>query len=221
MTSFFPRFPASEFAPFFRLLDTADPFLQPRTSSRSFVPRFDVREIKSAYELHGEFPGFKQEDIEIEFVDANTLVIRGKSERQSTQTSGKGKGKAIEQPTVTESVAADTASEKSSSSYQKATVEEDDYVDAGAAAEGTEDPERTSTSFTEAAVAPSTSAVPTNNTDPDYKYWVSERSVGQFERRFSFPGRVDQEAVKASLANGILSVIVPKSVREEKKITIE
>ena len=216
MTSFFPRFPSSEIAPFFRLLDTADPFLQPRTSSRSFVPRFDVREINSAYELHGEFPGLKQEDIEIEFVDANTLVIRGKAERQSTQTSDKGKS--VEQPTVTETVAADTASELSSSSYQKATVE-DDYVDAGAAAEGSEAPETKSTASAEATPAPSTPAV--NNAGPDYKYWVSERSVGQFERRFSFPGRVNQEAVKASLANGILSIIVPKSIREEKKITIE
>ena len=216
MTSFFPRFPSSEIAPFFRLLDTADPFLQLRTSSRSFVPRFDVREINSAYELHGELPGLKQEDIEIEFVDANTLVIRGKAERQSTQTSDKGKS--IEQSTVTETVAADTASEHSSSSYQKATVE-DDYVDAGAAAEGSEAAETKSTASAEATPAPSTPAV--NNTGPDYKYWVSERSVGQFERRFSFPGRVNQEAVKASLANGILSIIVPKSIREEKKITIE
>ena len=175
-----------------------------------------MREVNSAYELHGEFPGIKQEDIEIEFVDANTLVIRGKAERQSTQTSDKGKS--IEQPTVTETVAADTASETSSSSYQKATVEED-YVDAGAAAEDAEAPVTKSTASVEATPAPSTPAV--NKADPDYKYWVSERSVGQFERRFSFPGRVNQEAVKASLANGILSVIVPKAIRKETKITIE
>ena len=217
MTSFFPRFPSSEITPLFRLLDTADPFLQPRASSRSFVPRFDVREINSAYELHGEFPGIKQEDIEIEFVDANTLVIRGKAERQSTQTSDKGKS-IEQQPTVTETVAADTASEQSSSSYQKATVEED-YVDAGAAAEGFEAPETKSPASVEGTPAPSTPA--RNNAGPDYKYWVSERTVGQFERRFSFPGRVNQDAVKASLANGILSVIVPKSIREEKRITIE
>ena len=198
------------------MLDTADPFLQPRASSRSFVPRFDVREVASAYELHGEFPGIKQEDIEIEFVDANTLVIRGKTERQSTQTSDKGKS--VEQPTVTETVAADTASEKSSSSYQKATVEED-YVDAGAAAEDSEAPVTKSTASVEATPAPSTPAV--DKADPGYKFWVSERSVGQFERRFSFPGQVNQEAVKASLVNGILSVIVPKSIRKEKKITIE
>ena len=56
---------------------------------------------------------------------------------------------------------------------------------------------------------------------PKYRYWVSERSVGEFHRSFTFPGKVDQEAVKASLKNGILSVVVPKStVKEARKIEI-
>jgi HSP20 family molecular chaperone IbpA len=42
------------------------------------------------------------------------------------------------------------------------------------------------------------------------KYWVSERSVGEFSRSFSFPGHVDIDNVKASLAHGILKVVVPK-----------
>ncbi|KAI9781974.1 MAG: hypothetical protein M1839_005567 [Geoglossum umbratile] len=43
------------------------------------------------------------------------------------------------------------------------------------------------------------------------KYWITERSVGEFHRSFSFPSRVDQDAVKASLKNGILSVTIPKA----------
>lgn len=42
------------------------------------------------------------------------------------------------------------------------------------------------------------------------KFWVSERSVGEFSRSFSFPGQVDVDRVKASLENGILKVVVPK-----------
>ncbi|CRG88418.1 hypothetical protein PISL3812_05448 [Talaromyces islandicus] len=57
---------------------------------------------------------------------------------------------------------------------------------------------------------------------PQHKFWVSERSVGEFHRTFSFPTRVDQDAVKASLRNGILSVVVPKASRQAaRKITIE
>ena len=44
-------------------------------------------------------------------------------------------------------------------------------------------------------------------------YWMSERSVGEFARSFSFPNRVDQGNVKASLRNGVLGVVVPKLAR--------
>ncbi|KAK5212850.1 hypothetical protein LTR41_001798 [Exophiala xenobiotica] len=58
--------------------------------------------------------------------------------------------------------------------------------------------------------------------DPQHTYWVSERSVGEFARSFAFPTRVDHENVKASLKNGILSVVVPKlqKVNTSKKIEI-
>lgn len=54
-------------------------------------------------------------------------------------------------------------------------------------------------------------------------YWMSERSIGEFKRSFSFPQRVDQDGVKASLKNGILSVVVPKErkAKQTKKVTIE
>ncbi|KAJ6088001.1 hypothetical protein N7467_006915 [Penicillium canescens] len=51
---------------------------------------------------------------------------------------------------------------------------------------------------------------------------ASERSVGEFQRTFSFLARVDQDNVKASLKHGILSVQVPKATAAAtKKITIE
>lgn len=218
MTSLFPRFPSSDFAPFFQLLQATDPFLQPRAQHRSFVPRFDVSEVGSAYELHGELPGIEQRDIDIEFVDANTLVIRGKSEHHTTRTNEEAK--AVDEPASPEPIVADDVSGKSTPPYHKATVE-DDYVDAGAPAEGAEASAATNTATAHASQAADTQAVITKPAEPKYKYWVSERSTGTFERRFSFPGRVNQEAVKASLKNGILSVIVPKAVRAEKKITIE
>lgn len=48
------------------------------------------------------------------------------------------------------------------------------------------------------------------------KYWVSERTVGSFQRSFYFPGEIDQDGVKASLAHGILRVTVPK--KEKRRI---
>ena len=106
-------------------------------------------------------------------------------------------------------------SEKSAN-YHKASIE-DEYVDAGAesAGEGAKTPASTS-------AIPQVEVASKNDTEPSFKYWVNERSVGEFERIFTFPGRVDQEAVKASLKNGILSVVVPKVVATEaRRINIE
>lgn len=53
------------------------------------------------------------------------------------------------------------------------------------------------------------------------KYWVSERTVGSFQRSFNFPGETDQDGVKASLEHGILRIVVPKrEKRVAKKIDI-
>ncbi|KAI6247179.1 heat shock protein [Erysiphe necator] len=54
------------------------------------------------------------------------------------------------------------------------------------------------------------------------KFWITERSVGGFHRDFAFPVRVDQDNVKASMKNGILSIVVPKLKKTHgRKITIE
>jgi HSP20 family protein len=53
------------------------------------------------------------------------------------------------------------------------------------------------------------------------KFWVSERSVGEFSRSFSFPCPVDVDKVKAGLENGILKVVVPKlEKRAGRKIEV-
>ena len=58
--------------------------------------------------------------------------------------------------------------------------------------------------------------------EPQHHYWVSERSVGEFARSFHFPNPVDHENVKASMKNGILRVVVPKTekAKPQKRIQI-
>ena len=226
-TPFLPHinnFAAPDFAPLFRLLDSATAELAPtsRTARRAFTPRFDVREIGAAYELQGELPGIEQKDLQIEFVDERTLVIRGRTGSESTTTNEDAASKRLEVGDGT----ADNAGEKTATNYRRPSVEEEGYVDAGAessatAAAGTK-PANTNTASTEVAEQQQQSSKEVAAEQPNFKYWVSERSVGEFERRFSFPGRVDQDAVKASLKNGILSVVVPKIVaREARRIQIE
>ncbi|KAL8789835.1 MAG: hypothetical protein Q9213_000903 [Squamulea squamosa] len=223
MGTFFPHFPSQSFAPFFREFDSLFPsenfMIRPQRQLRPFTPKFDIEEVGDSFSLRGELPGINQEDISIEFINDNTLVIKGKIEQSSTQTNlADVKGKAIEGSSSSSSpntITADNASE-TSANYHKATVE-DDYVDAGAEKEGV------STTTQDVATPASTNATEfvTTPEQPRSKYWVSERSVGEFQRTFSFPGKVNQEAVKASLKNGILSIVVPKAVRQGRKIAIE
>ena len=219
-TPFFPHFNnmGSDFAPLFRLLDSATADLVPSSRQQprqTFTPRFNVREVSGAYQLEGELPGIEQKDVEIHFLDERTLVIRGRTGSESTQTNEPAE--AAPPAKAGENEAADDNVSEKSANYHKASVE-DEYVDAGAeseAAEGAQTP-----SSTTAEVAPTTETK--KAAEPSLKYWVSERSVGEFERRFSFPGRIELDAVKASLSNGILSVIVPKLLtNQSRRINIE
>lgn len=173
-----------ELGPFFNLFNDTFSELQKisDTASRSFAPKFDVKEAHDQYILEGELPGIDQKDVTIEFADEQTLTIKGRTEHyreegqkpdggeQSRQSTGEGKGQ-----------------------QQSATTE--------VATTGSKDMARH---------------------DPQHTYWVTERSVGEFARSFAFPTRVDQENVKASLKNGILSVVVPKlqKVNTSKRIQI-
>ncbi|RUP46306.1 HSP20-like chaperone [Jimgerdemannia flammicorona] len=79
----------------FAMLD--DPFLQ--ATRRSIVPGFgslrpavDISETDKAYVLEAEVPGMKKKDLDIEFTDDTTLIVKGKIERSSETGAGAGFG---------------------------------------------------------------------------------------------------------------------------------
>lgn len=227
----FFRLPAHDFAPFLRLFDEAElQVVSPRRRHAPvFQPRFDVSEEKQAFHVQGELPGVEQNDIQIEFTDSNTILIKGRrvSERHSGNPARtpaedvKGKGKAVENNTEAPAQT-ETDAQRASSPHQ-ATVEDEDFVDV-AETEGQKTP---ASQETQQAAQPSTPAVqPEAPKQPEpqqqsSKYLVRERSAGEFRRSFTFPGRVDQDAVRASLRNGILSVVVPKAEIPRRTINVE
>lgn len=205
--AFFPtRFPSSDFAPLFRLLDDYDVHRSSQKSSgglqhvSSFSPRFDVREVKDGYHLDGELPGINQQDVEIEFTDPHTLVIKGRTEREYTNNN------LNETPSETP----EETSQPSSPKSLQATVEDES---------ASKEKEKDTSAVAVSGGKQVSSSKPVSG--KNHKFWVSERSVGHFHRTFSFPTRVDQDSVKASLKNGILSIFVPKAAPPvAKKITI-
>ncbi len=71
----------ASFTPLFRLLDEFDQYSnaggrqQGTRGLTTFNPKFDVKEVADAYELHGELPGIEQKDVEIEFTDAQVSLF--------------------------------------------------------------------------------------------------------------------------------------------------
>jgi len=202
--AFFPRSfisePASSFTPLFRLLDDFDQYQQGSRqlyrggAMKTFNPKFDVKENPDSYELHGELPGIEQSNVEIEFTDIQTITIKGRTEHSYTS----GTPPAIEDAKVAGAI---TEGGEPKAPSHKATVE-----DEVAEAQKTEGAEVVKAEESKAS---------------ESKYWVSERSVGEFSRSFTFPVRVDQDNVQASMKNGILSILVPKSKKHEsRKINI-
>ncbi|KAK2068684.1 hypothetical protein P8C59_003312 [Phyllachora maydis] len=193
--------PETSFTPLFRLLNDFDNYNREvqgdagqdeagrrgaRVAVRSFNPKFDVREVDNAYELHGELAGLAREHVTIEFTDPQTIVIRGKIER--SYSSGP-------QPHAGEN----GAGSLSSSSSHKATVEDEEAEKA-----------KTQTAVTKHAGQDKVKG-------PAEKYWVSERSIGEFSRSFSFPTRIEQDDVSANLKDGVLTVVVPKAKKHETR----
>ncbi len=204
--SFFPQalYGANQgFTPLFRLLDDFDSYSRGGNGRHqrnfpTFHPKFDVRETETGYELHGELPGLEKKDVRIEFTDPQTLVVRGSIERSySAGTPPAGfveGGEGAKQ--ITE------GGEGTSKKSRQATVED----------EGQATPSTTDAEVVKGESKPADKA----------KYWVTERSIGEFSRSFSFPGRVDQDAVSANLKDGILSIVVPKAKKHEaRRIAIE
>lgn len=200
--SFFPSVGGGDFTPIFRLLDDYDTHRTGGTRSRSvhsFQPKFDVREVKDAYQLHGELPGIAQKDINIEFTDPTTLVVKGHIEREYHSGSPND-----------DNAGRITAADDDKQKGHKATVEDD--------------PSEKNDDHNKQVQTQHGSKQVTNQTHAGSKakYWVTERSVGDFQRSFTFPTRVDQDNVKASLKDGILNITIPKAAaHQSKKITIE
>ncbi|RVD82488.1 uncharacterized protein DFL_006914 [Arthrobotrys flagrans] len=182
----FPRLISREMRPWLRLFEELEGSTPQhnsplRSQLSSFTPSFDVKETKDSYVLDGELPGVTDKSaLDLNFVDENTLVVKGRVERNTETGSPSTKSHA---PSVEE--------------------------------EG-----GTSASVTK---APGTSTEVEKKQENGDKYWIRERYVGEFQRAFSFPHSVDHEAVKASLKDGILSIVVPKKTKAEgfRKINIE
>lgn len=207
--AFFPRnfYNAdTSFTPLFRLLDDFDNYSRQtggqqhgrRCAVPTWQPKFDIRETADNYELHGELAGMSKDNVHIEFTEPQTMLVRGKVER--TYSAGTPPTGQIEDAAVSGAI---TEGDEHKSSHQ-ATVEDDDET-VNTPAESTAD-----------AVVEQQKTEEKKPVDKA-KYWLTERSIGEFSRSFNFPGRVDQDTVTANFNDGILTIVVPKAKPHESR----
>jgi len=193
----------SSFTPLFRLLDDFDSYSRQgqgqsqghgrRTAMPTWQPKFDIRETGNAYELHGELPGLNKQDVHIEFTDPQTLVVRGRVERNYPAG------------TSPADFSEDGNAEQRRNSRQATVEDEADAESERAVQQEHDDPDE---------VAPTAG---TQQPIDKAKYWLTERSIGEFTRSFSFPTRLEQDEVAASLKDGVLSLTVPKAKKHETR----
>ncbi|KAI2635368.1 30 kDa heat shock protein [Xylaria nigripes] len=182
---------------------------QIRHSNQSFTPRFDLRETEQDYQLHGELPGIEKKDVNIEFTDVQTIVIRGNVER--TYTEGTAPAGALDSASTSAPITEkphDDVETGSNKSFHATVEDEYESLEQPGAEAGGE------TSKAEELNKPETAP------GEKARYWIYERSIGNFSRSFTFSSRVDHDNVSASLENGILTVVVPKAKQESRRIAI-
>ena len=191
MSLWHPRFShtgAPGFSSLFKMLDDFERHTgqqlgstQDSTTLATFSPKFDVTEQEKEYVLQGELPGVTPENVEIEFTDDQTLVVRGHVERNRTE----GDPALLEGPKEAKKIEGGEGGKKTAAPAK--------------GNEGGEEGEK-----------------------PKTKYWLSERSYGEFSRVFTFPAGVDQDKVQAKFKDGVLDIKVPKAEKKGgKKISIQ
>ncbi|KAK0122526.1 hypothetical protein ONS95_010754 [Cadophora gregata] len=190
-----------DFSPILHYIDEFDRhFSRRHRFMNCFIPRFDLEEDNRNYYLYGDIPGATASEITVEANDDHTLVVYGNTKRPGPEREGEVKGEGVSNPTP---------------GFQAASVREQEQQ--------TFEPSPP----TQPAPAPAHTHHQrhlTSNSDPNpnpttnHVILLSERLTGDFHRTFAFPCAVDEKGVKASMENGVLSVVVPKrDVVERKK----
>jgi HSP20 family molecular chaperone IbpA len=208
---------SSSFTPLLRLLDDFgsqsrrhDSGWRNAAGMPTWQPKFDVRETAEAYELHGELPGMVKENVHIEFNDPQAMLVTGRIER--TYTVGTSPHDHLADTTTSGAIEeAGEEEKKERRNSRQPTIEDEDEANA---------PKQEVATTAEAPVQQQQQQQQQQPVDRA-KYWLTERHVGEFSRNFSFPARIDQAGVTASLKDGILSITVPKAKKHEsRRITI-
>jgi len=216
-----------DFSPILNYLDEFDRhFSRRHRFINCFIPRFDLEEDAHNYYLYGDIPGATIESINIEAHSNHTLVVYGKTTRsgppllsqgQNNPESPSGEGGAFVKVQVEDHEHQNTEPQQSAGpSADIATSQEQGQGQVQQAPAPYFPPppsqfQQQSQGHPHHERHRTFSGGNATSYPPDQRHiLLSERLVGEFHRTFAFPSPVVEEGVKASLENGVLSLVVPK-----------
>ncbi|PVH76142.1 HSP20-like chaperone [Cadophora sp. DSE1049] len=186
-----------DFSPILNYIDEFDRHFSHRHRFMNcFIPRFDLEEDDHNYYLYGDIPGATVGEITVEANDDHTLVVYGKTGRPGPERVGEGEG-------------------MSNPEGRAAPVQEQQQETFAPPPTAPVPPHTQTQTHHHRHLTSPFSSTPTSplvpQTSPNgHKTLLSERLTGSFHRTFAFPSAVNEKGVKASMENGVLSLVVPK-----------
>jgi len=217
-----------DFIAAFRFLDDYAKHLYERgrrhLSYRHFVPRFDLEQHADTYELYGELPGFRREDIIIEAHDDHNLQVSGSISRLTSEPEPQPSSESKEPKDATNSTTRpqDEIAPKDASNAEEPTPTQESTSGPAEAPPKPNTLEGTMTKqerylnarFGDVLDPHANFARDQDDTEepvPKVRYLISERHPSSFHRAFHFPAPIKKDEIIATMRDGILHITAPRA----------
>jgi HSP20 family molecular chaperone IbpA len=210
-----------DFSPVLNYLDEFDRhFSRRHRFVNCFIPRFDLEEDAHNYYLYGDIPGATIDAITIEAHTNHTLQIYGKTLRLGVALSQQD-----QEPEVSTAGSDFVHVPISNHNTKESSFQPPPLPPPSDATNATTNPAPIQGQAPYFPPPPTQQQVTQNHPhherhktfsgtnaprEQTHHILLSERLVGDFHRTFAFPSPVVEDGVKASLENGVLSLVVPK-----------
>jgi HSP20 family molecular chaperone IbpA len=193
-----------------------------------FVPRFDLVQRGDTYELFGELPGFRREDVIIEAYDDHNLQVSGSISRLTPQPPSSSESKGSKDVLDSTSKAQDENASKELSNGEAPRPAQEPASRAKVPPPKLDPLEATATSqerylnarFGDVLDPHAEFVREQGDTEdsqevtdavPKDRYLISERHPSTFHRAFHFPSPIKKGEVTATMQDGILHITAPRA----------
>jgi HSP20 family molecular chaperone IbpA len=193
-----------------------------------FVPRFDLEQRGDTYELYGELPGFRREDVIIEAYDDHNIHVSGSISRLTPQPPSSSESKGSKDVLDSTSKTQDEKEPKEVSNGEAPRPAQEPASRAKVPPPKRDPLEATTTSqerylnarFGDVLDPHAEFVREQDDTEdspkvtdavPKVRYLISERHPSAFQRAFHFPTPIKKGEVTATMQDGILHVTAPRA----------